>query len=327
MFSMAIPEANDINRDFIYSNSNKVFEARVDNGNWEVLITFGDKGYAHDNMSVKAEGVSKLTRVSTKAREFVNKSFEVEVKDGKISLEFLDEGGSDPNWVVTRVRLTEVSSTSPTTEEEDTFYVVNRQTGKKLAPENNNDGARLVQIDASNTTNIAKWTQVDTSPGFFYLKNVATGKYFRPATALDGSIIEQRPTSYGGSWTQWEKINTSGGYFYLKNLNTKNYFRPEGVTNNSPMLQRPTNYSGNYTQWKFEATSAKNLNNGIGIQINTNPIVNGTLELSGANNAIYSISNLGGKVISAGTVFNNSIDISILTSGIYIVQFTKEGFF
>jgi len=78
-----------------------------------VLITFGDKNYPHDNMGVKAEGISKLTGVSTSTGQFLNQSFETEVRDGKLSLEFFDEGGSDPNWVVTRVRLTKASNTTP----------------------------------------------------------------------------------------------------------------------------------------------------------------------------------------------------------------------
>jgi len=159
------------------------------------------------------------------------------------------------------------------------FFVVNRQTGKKLAPQNNSDGAQLIQVDASNNNNIAKWTQV----------------------------------------------NTSGGYFYLQNRQTNLYFRPNGDGNNSTMVQRPTSYGGNYTQWIFQSTSAKSLSSDLGISIINNPIDNGAIELSNADNVSYSVSTITGEVVEAGTVANNFIDVSNLTSGMYIVQFVKEG--
>jgi len=59
---------------------------------------------------------------------------------------------------------------------------------------------------------------------------------------------------------------------------------------------RPTSYSGNYTQWTFQNTSAKSIRAEIGIKIITNPINNGTIELSGANGASYSINSLEGFI-------------------------------
>jgi len=97
--------ANDINRDLIYANVNNVFEARVINGNWNVLITFGDLDYDHDDIQVRAENQVMLTNIDSQAGVFFNRSFNVDVNDGKLSLEFSDLGGSDPNWVATRIWL------------------------------------------------------------------------------------------------------------------------------------------------------------------------------------------------------------------------------
>jgi len=97
--------ANDINRDLLYSNLSRLFEARVVNGSWNVLITFGDLSYSHDNIQVKAENEVVLTNVNTQPGVFVNRSFDVDIVDGKVSLEFSDLGGSDPNWVATRIWL------------------------------------------------------------------------------------------------------------------------------------------------------------------------------------------------------------------------------
>ncbi len=209
----------------------------------------------------------------------------------------------------------------------DVFYIVNRQTGKKLAPQNSNDGAELIQVDTGNTSDIAKWTQVNTSNGFFYLKNLATGKYFRPAQDIDGSKIEQRPTNYTGFYTQWEKINTSNSYFYLKNRQTQLYFRPNTDASNSTMVQRPTNYSGNYTQWKFVGTTRqKILNSNDKIAVLKNPITSGSITLTNAKNANYVLSTVSGQTIKTGTIEENTIDVSDLRSGtIYIMQFIKDG--
>ncbi|MDO7172492.1 T9SS type A sorting domain-containing protein [Mariniflexile sp. AS56] len=97
---------NDLNRDFIYSDDVKLFEARVLNGNWEVLITFGDKDLAHDNMQVKAEGNIIFNNVDTEPSKFFNKIADVDVLDGKLSLEFSDLGGSNSSWQATRIILT-----------------------------------------------------------------------------------------------------------------------------------------------------------------------------------------------------------------------------
>ncbi|TNJ43112.1 T9SS type A sorting domain-containing protein [Tamlana fucoidanivorans] len=96
---------NNLNRDLCMSSEPATFETKVQNGNWEVLITFGDRSYAHDEIFVKAEGVDKLEHISTTPAVYFNRKFEVEVMDGKLSLEFSDRGGSDSNWVATRIIL------------------------------------------------------------------------------------------------------------------------------------------------------------------------------------------------------------------------------
>ncbi len=96
---------NDLNRDFVQSKQTRTFEARVVNGNWNVLITFGDKDFAHDNMQVKAEGEVIFNDVDTKRNEFFNRQADVDVKDGKLSIEFSDRGGNDDFWQATRIWL------------------------------------------------------------------------------------------------------------------------------------------------------------------------------------------------------------------------------
>jgi hypothetical protein len=97
--------ANDINRDFVFSAVAKTFEAKVNNGTWKVVLTFGDVTNAHDNIQVKAEGQTKLTGINTTAGNFITQAFTIDVTDGKLSLEFSDQGGVDKNWILTRIWL------------------------------------------------------------------------------------------------------------------------------------------------------------------------------------------------------------------------------
>lgn len=96
---------NDLNRDFVQSKATRTFEARVSNSNWSVLITFGDKNRSHDNMQVKAEGEIVFNNINTQPNEFFNREVDIDVRDGKISLEFSDQGGSDEFWQATRIWL------------------------------------------------------------------------------------------------------------------------------------------------------------------------------------------------------------------------------
>lgn len=204
------------------------------------------------------------------------------------------------------------------------FFIVNRQTGKKLQPQNNSDAVTLIQVSSNTTSNIVKWEQVNTSNGYFYLKNVETGKYFRPVGDNDGSALEQRPTSYGGNYTQWKKVNSSNGYFYLQNRQTNHYFRPSNDANNSPMVQRPTTYSGNYTQWKFDAVGSKSNNiesNKLNLTIYPNPATN-ELQVLGADiESNVSIKDISGRTVIQETTTgkNMKFDISHLQKGMYLL--------
>lgn len=96
---------NNINRDLIQSPTPSTLEHKLANGYWNVVLNMGDASYAHDNMVVKAEGVTITNGVSNAAEEFPYVIFETVVLDGSLSIEFSDGGGSDANWVVTRMSL------------------------------------------------------------------------------------------------------------------------------------------------------------------------------------------------------------------------------
>lgn len=99
--------ANDLNRDLCTSSDGnpKVFETTLRNGTWRVVVTLGDV-FDHDNLFVKAEGVDKVENFTITPNVYTSETFDVDVLDGKLSLEFSSRGGSDVNWVVNRVVLT-----------------------------------------------------------------------------------------------------------------------------------------------------------------------------------------------------------------------------
>ncbi len=105
--------ANDINRDLIYSSATRTFEHKIANGIWDVTLNMGDDDYAHDNMVVRAEGITQDPDVDSAAGSFPYVSFTVTVTDGSLSIEFSDNGGSDNNWVLTRMSLSLVSAIPP----------------------------------------------------------------------------------------------------------------------------------------------------------------------------------------------------------------------
>ncbi len=104
---------SDLNRDFIFARAARTFEVDVPNGNYQVTVTFGDLRFAHDNQQVSAEnGQVVIENVDTGAGQFESRSFSVAVSDGALSLEFSDQGGSNPDWTVTSVSYTGGASLS-----------------------------------------------------------------------------------------------------------------------------------------------------------------------------------------------------------------------
>jgi len=93
---------NPLNRDIIFSSQPRTFEQEVENGPWYALITFGDS-FRHDNQAVDVEGERKLSNITTNANDYRNEFVSGYVNDGKFSITFSDQGGSDPNWVVSRI--------------------------------------------------------------------------------------------------------------------------------------------------------------------------------------------------------------------------------
>jgi len=100
--------ANDLTGDLVYHNSERTLQYRIANGTWHVTLTMGDASYPHDDMVVKAEGVVKASGIDSAVGHYTTVNFEVEVTDGFLTLAFSDGGGTDVNWVLNSMVLTQV---------------------------------------------------------------------------------------------------------------------------------------------------------------------------------------------------------------------------
>ncbi|MEO0477252.1 MAG: LamG-like jellyroll fold domain-containing protein, partial [Planctomycetota bacterium] len=97
--------ASDLDRDFVFSSSERTLEHTVQNGLWRVTVTMGDASYAHDNMVVAAEGVVVAADVDSAVGQFETRTFDVAVTDGSLSLTLSDNGGSSDVWVLNSISL------------------------------------------------------------------------------------------------------------------------------------------------------------------------------------------------------------------------------
>ncbi len=102
--------ANEINRDFVFSSEPNIFEAKVSNGNWLVMINISDTQTSFDNIQVKAEGKIIFTDINITPSAGFEASKVIDVTDGRLSLEFSDLGGIEPNWLINRVVLTKTNA-------------------------------------------------------------------------------------------------------------------------------------------------------------------------------------------------------------------------
>jgi len=93
----------DLARDFAFS-SLATFEVDVAYGAWDVTITLGDAAAAHDRMGVLLEGAG-VDEISTRAGEWITRTYRVQVDDGRVTLGLDDLGGTDANVVIAAVAV------------------------------------------------------------------------------------------------------------------------------------------------------------------------------------------------------------------------------
>jgi len=97
---------DNLKRDLVFSRSDRGFNVDLANGEYTVKVIIGDNKYMHDNIDIYAEGALMLNDVTVSAGSFVERTFGVEVTDGQLNLMFVDDGGTDVNWVINAIEIT-----------------------------------------------------------------------------------------------------------------------------------------------------------------------------------------------------------------------------
>ena len=87
-----------LTRDFVFDRKPRVFHVRLPKGSYNVTVFLGDMQSGHDRMVVSAEGKVVLKSVTTRRGEAKECPFKVDVKDGKLDIEFKDGGGGNRDW-------------------------------------------------------------------------------------------------------------------------------------------------------------------------------------------------------------------------------------
>ena len=96
---------NDELRQFVCSRTEATFQVALPDGNYLVTVVQGDAGYAHDVMTIIANG-ELVSTIDTAANQFKQAQFTVTVEDGFLQLTFgKADGAVDPNWVVSCVTI------------------------------------------------------------------------------------------------------------------------------------------------------------------------------------------------------------------------------
>ena len=90
---------SDLERDLIFDSVNSTFSVDLPNGKYIVTVLLGDKSYPHDKMDVYAEDQLMLNDINTSTGEIKWLNFTVNVNDSQLNIKFVDDGGTDPNWV------------------------------------------------------------------------------------------------------------------------------------------------------------------------------------------------------------------------------------
>lgn len=104
--------ASDELRDFNLSSSAVDFWALVRPGVYHITATFGDQGFAHDEMSVSVNDQLMVSGISNSAGAFTTKEFDVTISNSYLKFTFDDAGGTDVNWVLNSLSIKRVTGNS-----------------------------------------------------------------------------------------------------------------------------------------------------------------------------------------------------------------------
>ncbi|WP_053981919.1 RICIN domain-containing protein [Marinagarivorans algicola] len=205
---------NNINRDFVFSSEKRTLEHKIASGKWRVVLNMGDADHMHDAMSVTAEGKVIDSNIQSSEGEFPYVTFEITVSDGALTLQFSDEGLSDPNWVVTRLSLEKISA-GEVTPKSGTVQLRAQHSNRCLDLEKNGqaNGTNVTQYDCHNGAN-QKWALNEKDNGYFEIKSISSGKCLDVGGTSNGANM-QVWGCWGGDNQRFKLNDVGGGYFEL----------------------------------------------------------------------------------------------------------------
>jgi fibronectin type 3 domain-containing protein len=88
--------------------TNGTFVVDLANGTYAVTLTSGDSLVMHDQEGIFLQG-SQVDTISTRAGQFVTRTYAARVTDGRLVLDLVDLGGLDPNCVINSLQIQFVS--------------------------------------------------------------------------------------------------------------------------------------------------------------------------------------------------------------------------
>jgi MYXO-CTERM domain-containing protein len=103
----------DLLRDFHFAPTDQTFLVDLANGDYAVTVYIYDLTHTHDLIDVSAEGVLKLSAVTTTPAAPVIETFDTPVADGQLNLLIHNGGGSDPNWVLCGLEINREEESPP----------------------------------------------------------------------------------------------------------------------------------------------------------------------------------------------------------------------
>jgi fibronectin type 3 domain-containing protein len=223
--------ADALRQDFVQNDVSSARTFRVDlpNGGYSVNITMGDYSYVHDNMVVKANGTTMLSDVDTSAGSFAVNTFFVTVSGGYLALEFSDNDGSDPTWVVNAVTINP-SSIPYTCDRAQFISDVTIPDGTIIVP-----GATFSKTWRLKNIGTCTWT---TSYALMFDSGTQMGgpstasmpTTVAPGQTVDITISLTAPTTAGTYRGYWKFRNASGIPFGIGTGGTKSWWVEIRVT-------------------------------------------------------------------------------------------------
>ncbi len=314
---------NALNRDFIFSSQPRTFEVNLRNGVWQALITFGDRNFAHDRMVVKAQGDprARVNNLNTNAGQFLNRRFDVEVRNGKLAIEFSDNGGSDINWTVNRLKITRLRNlpSTPNTNTAPIGSVISLRgnNGKYVSSENGNAPMNC------NRDQVFAWerfTVVDAGEGKIALK----GNNGRYVSSENGTKpINCNRNRIG----MWEKFTwgINNGKVTLRGNNNQYISSEDGrepMNCNRPNIGRFERFDVNIISTRSFDDVIKNTETSIYPNPATSII---TVDNISEGSIITLVDSLGRTITTTvAQSTTQEIDLAGLTTGIYFIKVNNQ---